>query len=126
MQSPASMPGAQQQSGLIPAPLSVFGGQSMQHVAAVSQGPVPQPRSGTIASTPPPALPSYVSGNAVNVGPTHLSAQHSGPAAVYAPMPSIEVVDAPPRPQGAAPYWIVGVVAFVAFGLGLALGLLLG
>jgi serine/threonine protein kinase len=135
MQSPAMTPGVQQQSGLMPAPYSVLAGQapingpgaSMQHVAAVSQGSIPPPRSGTIASMPQAELPSYVSGNAVvNVGPTHLSAQQAGPAAMFAPMPSIEVVDARPRPAGSAPYWMVGVVAFVAFGLGLALGLLLG
>ncbi len=41
--------------------------------------PIPPPRSGTIASMPQAELPSYVSGNAVvNVGPTHLSAQHFG------------------------------------------------
>ncbi len=125
MQAPSPMPGVPHQSGLIPAPLTALGGQSMQHVAAVTQGSIPPPRSGTLAAMPQSELPAYVSGNAVNVGPTHLSAQHSGPAAVFAPAPSIEIVDAPIRP-GSAPYWLVGVIAFVAFGLGLALGLLLG
>jgi hypothetical protein len=85
------------------------------------------PRSATIASTPPPALPSHVIGNGANVGPTHLSAQSpGGTSSHHAPMPSISVIEAPGRPTGMAPYWVVGLVAFVAFGLGLALGILIG
>ncbi len=95
--------------------------------ALAQPNPAFAPRGATLASTPPPALPSHVIGNGANVGPTHLSAQSPGGAvAHHAPMPSISVIDAPSRPVGMAPYWVVGLVAFVAFGLGLALGILIG
>ncbi len=110
----------QGQSGIMQSPMS------MSHVSAVSQGSIPPPRSGTLASTPPPELPSHLNGGAANVGPTHVSAQSpQGAPLARGPTPSIEVVEPPVRP-GMAPYWVVGVVAFVAFGLGLALGILIG
>ena len=62
-----------------------------------------------------------------SVGPTHVSAQAPlGTPAYRAPTPSIAVVDPGTRPAGMAPYWVVGLVAFVAFGLGLALGIVIG
>jgi len=61
------------------------------------------------------------------IGPTHVSAQRPpGTPTVHGHMPSIEIVDAPPLKPTTAPLWIVGVVGFVCFGLGLALGLILG
>ena len=96
-------------------------------VPAVSQGSIPPPRSGALASTPPPALPSHVVGEVANVGPTHVSAQRpAGTPSHHGITPSIDVVDAPPRFGKGAAWWVVGVVAFVAFGLGLALGLAIG
>lgn len=94
-------------------------------VAAVSHGsvPPPAPRLGTIASTPPPALASQIAGNTFASGPTHLSAQAVGPLGPVRPAP-VEVIEPPVR-RG-APYWVVGLVAVVAFGLGWALGFLMG
>jgi serine/threonine-protein kinase len=116
---PAPIPGhsgvlaapTQGNSGVMPAPSSM-------HVAAVSQGSIPPPRAPFASSPATLAAPAVPSG--MNVGPTHVSAQ-SDQAATPAQVPSIAVVDAPPRPG--APYWVVVVVGFVAFGLGLALGL---
>jgi len=94
-------------------------------VPAVSQ-PVPPLHAATIAAAPQPALPSHVSENPINIGPTHVSAQSpGGPPVMHGYTPSIQVVDAPPRRSGAA-WWVVGVVAAVAFGLGLSLGLAIG
>jgi hypothetical protein len=126
MQSPASAmmtTPMQGQSGIMQSPASAVG------VPAVSQGSIPPPpRSNTIASSPQPELPSHVAGNpAANVGPTHVSAQRPpGTPSVHGTTPVIEVVDPPPRPERTAPYWVVGLVAFVAFGLGLAVGILIG
>ena len=94
-------------------------------VAAVSQ-PAPVVRSGTLAQTPPPDLPSHLIGGVPGIGPTHVSAQHpGGPPVMHGHAPSIQVIDAPPIRRGAA-WWVVGVVAVVAFGLGLTLGWVLG
>jgi eukaryotic-like serine/threonine-protein kinase len=128
MRSPALAGPVQPYSGLMQSPMSQ-GVPSMPYatVAAVSQGSIPPPRSGTLASTPPPPpLSSNVVGEASNVGPTHLSAQHPGGAPVMHGYPPIEVVSAPPRRAAGAAWWLVGVVAFVAFGLGFALGFLVG
>ncbi len=104
---------SQAQSGVIPTP-------------AMARGSTPPPRAATIASTPPPDLASHVVGGGVSVGPTHVSAQApAGTPAYRATTPSISVVEPGTRPAGMAPYWVVGLVAFVAFGLGLALGLLI-
>jgi hypothetical protein len=126
MPSPMMTAPMQGQSGLMPSPLSVLAPQSMGHVAAVSQGSIPPaPRSNTIASAPQPELPSHISGQG-DVGPTHVSAlRPPGTPSIHGTTPSIEVIDAPRR-ERSAPYWVVGLVAFVAFGLGLALGILIG
>jgi hypothetical protein len=124
---------AQEISSITPAPVSAAGyygvgstSSPYAPVAAVSQ-PMQPGRSGTIASTPPPALPSHVVGDSGNIGPTHVSAQHAGgPPVMHGYPPSIQVVDAPPLPRRGAAWWVVGVVALVAFGLGLSLGLVLG
>ena len=58
------------------------------------------------------------------MGPTYVSAQKpSGTPTLTGSSPSIEVVQPPPMSKG-APYWVVGVVGAVAFGLGLLVGLL--
>src|SRR6185437_6125531 len=101
------------QAGLMPAPLSY-----------APQPPLP--RAG-LASTPPPPVAAYPIADLPSVGPTAVSAQQPGGQAGVQPyVPSIEVVDAPPRVQQGAAWWVVGVVAFVSFGLGLALGLAIG
>jgi hypothetical protein len=114
MPSPARV----ENSGLMPSPVSI-----PISVAAVSQAPAPPPQvmggRGTL-----PSLPLGVAG-AAPTGPTHVSAQRPpGTPPVHGYTPSIAVVAAP-RLVG-APWWVVGVVGFVAFGLGLAVGLLLG
>jgi serine/threonine-protein kinase len=114
---------SQGQSGLIPSPALSRGSTPPPRYDGDF---APKPRGSTIASTPPPDLPSHVVGSGVSVGPTHVSAQAPAGTPAYRPAtPSIEVVDPPPRPAGMAPYWVVGLVAFVAFGLGLALGILI-
>ena len=110
-------------------------GAPQQH----SPQPQPQPSIGhnrTIASTPPPPMsmqpmsaPMQPSGPAGGANPTHVSALKApgAPTYVAAPTPNIEIIQ-PPRaaaPARGAAWWIVGVVGVVAFGLGLALGLLL-
>jgi hypothetical protein len=65
-----------------------------------------------------------------SANPTHVSAHKPAGAPTYvaAPAPIVEIIKPPPvaaKALGAA-WWIVGVVGAVAFGLGLALGLLLG
>jgi hypothetical protein len=56
--------------------------------------------------------------------PTHVSVQKPpGTPTLSGPSPSVEVVPAPPILKG-APWWVVGVVALLSFGLGLAIGLL--
>jgi serine/threonine protein kinase len=134
-----------QASGVMPAPVSP-GGQpgndggyphtsailpaphSFTPVPAVSQGSIPPPRP-TAASVPPPPFSSGLADPGSNplmaVGPTHVSAQSPGPV-TPGYTPSVEVVEAPPRVSKGAAWWVVGLVAFVAFGLGLALGLALG
>ena len=108
--------------------------------APQQHSPQPQPSIGhnrTIASTPPPPMsmqpmsaPMQPSGPAGGANPTHVSALKApgAPTYVAAPTPNIEIIQ-PPRaaaPARGAAWWIVGVVGVVAFGLGLALGLLLG
>jgi serine/threonine-protein kinase len=113
MAQPMSAAAMQQQSGLIPAPMSMA---------------QPMPPAGWMPATnsqPPP--PSYPMGAPLAASPTAVSAQRPpGTPSIQGHTPSIDVIEAPhPRSQG-VPYWAVGVVAFVAFGLGLALGLILG
>jgi hypothetical protein len=58
--------------------------------------------------------------------PTHVSGQRPPGMPMHpGSMPSVEVVEPPPLSGGAA-WWLVGVVAALAFGLGLAIGLLSG
>jgi serine/threonine-protein kinase len=98
---------------------------SMAHAAVVSRGSVP-PRGGTLAADPTPDLPSHLINHAASVGPTAVSAQAPpGTPSIHGTTPAIAVIDAP-RNQRMAPYWVVAVVAFVAFGLGLAVGILIG
>jgi serine/threonine protein kinase len=116
-------PAAQQLSGMMTAP-------SMQHVAAVSQGSIPPPpRSGPIASTPPSEVLAHAADNAVNVGPTHVSALNPPGTAMargaHGHAPSIEVIDGSSR-RGGVSWVVVGVIAAVALGLGFALGILIG
>jgi serine/threonine-protein kinase len=111
-QAPVStpLPPPIESSGIMAAPLSAM--------AAIS-APTSRPNA-TIASQPPPSLPSHVSAG-VAVGPTHVSQQRpAGTPTVQDAKPSIAIVDAPPRPGVA--YWVVGVVAFVALGLGFVIG----
>jgi serine/threonine-protein kinase len=106
-------PGAVEPSGIMPAPASA--------IPAIS-APGSRPLQ-TVASQPPPSLPSVVPAG-VAVAPTHVSAQRpAGVPTIQEHTPSIQVVDAP-RPEGVA-HWVVAVVGIVAFGLGLALGLIL-
>jgi serine/threonine-protein kinase len=90
----------------------------------------------TIASIPPPPpaamqpmnAPSAPMGMPGTASPTYMSAHKPDGGQAYAPpgAPVVEIIQSPPRAtvvNGAA-WWIVGVVAVVAFGLGLSLGLL--
>jgi serine/threonine-protein kinase len=98
-------------SGIIPAPLSAM----PAHSAPMSRPMMP--------SSPPAPMSGPVSA-AVPVGPTHVSAQRpAGVPTIQEHTPSIQVVDAP-KPPGVA-HWVVAVVGFVCFGLGLALGMML-
>ncbi len=94
--------------------------------------------SRTIASVLPPPPMSMQPRNAPSAAmavpgasnPTHVSAHKpvGAPTYVAAGAPVVEIVKPPPMAAvvtGAA-WWIVGVVGVVAFGLGLAFGLLLG
>lgn len=108
-----AQPAPVETSGIISAPLSAMPAMS---------APASRPNA-TLASTPPPPMSVQPIGAAA-VGPTHVSQQRpAGVPTIAEHTPSIQVVDAP-RPRGVAG-WIVGVVGFVCFGLGLALGLLL-
>jgi serine/threonine-protein kinase len=139
MASPQSMAGPTSVSGPFsmgpqaapnPAPPSAAHPRS---VAAVSQGSIPpptpssQPAYQTIASAPNNALPAQVPpSNVANIGPTHVSAQRPpGTPPVQSHVPSIDIIEAPKRVSAGAPWWVVGVIAFVAFGLGIALGALI-
>jgi serine/threonine protein kinase len=94
--------------------------------------------SRTIASVLPPPPMSMQPLNAPSAAmavpgasnPTHVSAHKPAGAPVYpgAHGPAVEIVQPPPfaAPTQGAAWWIVGVVGVVAFGLGLAFGLLLG
>ncbi|MFT3775426.1 MAG: protein kinase [Minicystis sp.] len=125
-------PQQQQQSGLMPSPAlstpyppaveqSGIGPGPMSAMPAMS-APVSRPNA-TLASTPPPPMPAMVPAGAA-VGPTHVSQQRpAGVPAVQDHTPSIQVVEAP-KPPGVA-HWVVAVVAFVCFGLGLSLGIML-
>jgi serine/threonine-protein kinase len=106
--------------------------QQQQHAPQPQQPAMAHNR--TIASQPPPPMsmqqPMQGGGPPGAANPTHVSALKppGAPTYVAAPTPNVEIIQPPraaPRAQGAA-WWIVGVVGVVAFGLGLALGLLLG
>ena len=127
---------------------------AMQAYAAAPGPPAPPPpqqyvqqaslheqvsgHSRTIASVlPPPPVamqpmhaPVAAMGAPGTSNPTHMSAHKPAGAPTYASgaAPMVEIIQPPPMAavaQGAA-WWIVGVVGVVAFGLGLALGLLVG
>ena len=120
--------------------------QAPQHQVSLHQGsPYQAPHeqvsghSRTIASIPPPPpmamapmqhapVAEWAPPGAAN--PTHVSAHRAAGSPTYASgtAPVVEIIQPPPLAtvvKGAA-WWIVGVVGVVAFGLGLALGLLLG
>jgi len=113
---PGMAEGVTQQSGLIQGPMSVV----------ATSAPMSRPGA-TIASVPPPSMgPPVSSGVAGGIGPTHVSAQRpAGTPTVQGYTPSIDIVDAPPLKPVTAPLWVVAVVGFCCFGLGLALGLIL-
>jgi len=114
VQAPMStpLPGGVESSGIMAAPMS-----AMAAISAPNSRPM-----ATIASQPPPSLPSHVSA-AMAVGPTHVSQQRpAGTPTTQDHMPPIAIIDAPPRPGVA--YWVVGVVAFVALGVGFVIGYL--
>jgi serine/threonine-protein kinase len=132
------------QSALITAPAASMSPASLQAMMAMApQAPYAQPPPsmpyasmpapsvmapyGLATPAPPVALPHAPAAPvAPPVGPTHVSGLRPvGTPTMQEHTPSIAVVDAPPRFSGAA-WWVVGVIAFVAFGLGLALGLAIG
>ena len=147
----AYSPPGSQQAAPPTAPQGNQPARAGQHGTAVSMPAHPGPQSQqqqppqqqqvsahnrTIASTPPPPMSMQPmsaqmgSAPAGSANPTHVSASKPAGAPTYvaAPAPMIEIIQPPPvavRAKGAA-WWIVGVVGVVAFGLGLALGLLLG
>jgi eukaryotic-like serine/threonine-protein kinase len=134
---PATAAPPQQQQQHTPPP------QQQQHTPPQQQQqhtPPPQQQvsahSRTIASTPPPPMSMQPMSAPLSTGPsgsanpTHVSARKPAGAPTYVAShaPIVEIIQPPPVAVGAkgAAWWIVGVVGAVAFGLGLALGLLLG
>jgi serine/threonine-protein kinase len=115
---PGMAEGVTQQSGLMASPMSMS--------AQAMSGPMSRPGA-TVASVPPPSMgPPVSSGVMGGIGPTHVSAQRPvGTPTVQGYTPSIDIVDAPPLKPVTAPLWVVAVVGFCCFGLGLALGLVL-
>ena len=84
-----------------------------------------------IPMAPMAGAPHASTGQPGGANPTHVSAHKPAGAPVYpgAHGPAVEIVQPPPfaaPPMQGAAWWIVGVVGAVAFGLGLALGLLVG
>jgi eukaryotic-like serine/threonine-protein kinase len=87
-----------------------------------SQNPAPYPSAQPMGPPGMPA-PSHGPNNSI---PTHVSGQRPpGTPAFASAVPSIEVIQPPRLTQGAA-WWLVAVVAALAFGLGLSIGLLAG
>ncbi|MFO0761683.1 MAG: serine/threonine-protein kinase [Byssovorax sp.] len=127
---PNTAPAAQMQQ----APQQAYAPAASSHVVP-AQASYPQAPpagaarpGGTVASpgnTPAPYAPPQGGQHGGGV-PTHISAfRPPGAAAPLAHTPQIEVIQPPPVAKG-APYWVVAVVGAVCFGLGLALGILIG
>jgi eukaryotic-like serine/threonine-protein kinase len=94
--------------------------------------PTPQPMSQPMSYSPPTPMPMNVqpgpmAGMPGGSVPTHVSGiRPAGTPTVSSHVPQIDIIQPhAPASKGAA-WWIVGVVAFVAFGLGLAVGLVVG
>jgi hypothetical protein len=84
----------------------------------------PSPTVSSPGNPPAPAAP--MPGQAGGSVPTHISAfRPAGAPMHHSHTPQIEVIQPPPAHKG-APYWVVAVVGAVCFGLGLAVGLLVG
>jgi serine/threonine protein kinase len=108
-------------SGPMPGPMSVQYGSVPPHSMA-------QPY-GVATPGPPPAIvygAAAAAAAAAAVGPTHVSGlRPPGTPTMQEHTTSVQVVDAPQQRSSGVAWWAVGVIAFVAFGLGLALGLAL-
>ncbi|MEO7326988.1 MAG: protein kinase [Minicystis sp.] len=113
-------------------------GPSTQQPAPMQQAPVPQrPPSGypqalpAGAARPSPTVsspghaPAPMPGQQGSSVPTHISAFRPQGTPVHQPTPQVEVIQPPPMHKG-APYWLVGVIGAVCFGLGLVVGRLVG
>ncbi len=97
--------------------------QKVQNLSGVPAGHVPIAFMAT-AQAPAPMMAPIA--GAAGVSNTQPSAMRPGSPPSYTPAhapPPVEVVQAPPYQPG-APWWVVGVVAFVCLGLGFAAGLL--
>jgi serine/threonine-protein kinase len=136
---PTAAQGNQQRAGQHGTAVSMQAhpGPQAQQPPPQQQQPQPMAHNRTIASQPPPPMsmqpmsaPMHSQGQPGSANPTHVSALKppGAPTYVAAPAPIVEIIQPPQRPAPAkgAAWWIVGVVGVVAFGLGLALGLLLG
>jgi eukaryotic-like serine/threonine-protein kinase len=109
--------------------------------ARASHAPHSPPSAALMGGAPPPSAASMGMGGHPHPGRLH----PAGPAGFVGPSPTqfspqqppgtptlmggepvVEVVTAAPLARGGAAWWVVGVVGLVAFGLGLAVGLLAG
>jgi serine/threonine-protein kinase len=81
----------------------------------------PSPTVSSPGHAPAP-MPGQQQGGSV---PTHISAFRPQGTPIHQPTPQIEVIQPPPVQKG-APYWLLGVVGAVCFGLGLVVGILVG
>ncbi len=93
--------------------------------AGQQQYAVPVWSAQSVAQTQPAGHPAPAPfAGSKPTGATHVSPQKPfGTPTLSGSSPAIEVVQPPPLHKG-APWWLVGVVALLAFGLGLAVGLL--
>ncbi len=82
-------------------------------------------RPSPTVSSPVNAQLSPMPGQQGGSVPTHISAFRPQGTPVHQPTPQVEVIQPPPVHKG-APYWLVGVIGAVCFGLGLAVGMLVG
>ena len=116
--APASWQGASNSYG---------GTQPMAARASHAPHSPPSPLMGPMGGHPHPGAPHPGPPGFVSPGPTQYSPQQPpGSRTLTGGEPVVEVVTAPPLARGGAAWWVVGVVGFVAFGLGLAVGLLAG